>query len=106
MYNPYYITSNVLKTVKFKTDDHWKEIDEIVKHKTRLALWIVSNCSPQERMILSEDLVKTGMVHIDRRGRCFPNELAATRELKEQRDLEAMHPPCSQFKMPMNRIIG
>jgi len=77
IYKSYGNPSDILRGFKnqFKdTDD--TGISYTMSQKTKLAVWIVSNCAitkgAENRMKLVSDLVEAGL-DVDRRGKCFPD---------------------------------
>lgn len=75
--NPYGDMAQILSDLKRKfahTND--TGIAETIARKSKLAVWIVSNCNfrvgAENRFKIIEEIVKAGL-DIDRRGRCFPD---------------------------------
>ncbi|CAK8684789.1 unnamed protein product [Clavelina lepadiformis] len=58
------------------------DIDDMIKMKTGVSIWIVSNCDGTEgakkRILLAQDMVNHGL-EVDRMGRCFPENSAPPR---------------------------
>ncbi|CAK8684795.1 unnamed protein product [Clavelina lepadiformis] len=52
-----------------------EDVEKLIKMKTGVAIWIVSNCDgtkgAKKRILLAQDMVNHGL-EVDRRGRCFP----------------------------------
>ncbi|CAK8691700.1 4-galactosyl-N-acetylglucosaminide 3-alpha-L-fucosyltransferase FUT6-like [Clavelina lepadiformis] len=77
LYFPYETTRSISQTIH---NQDWgnphKHLDELIKGKRKVALWVVGNCGStpgaRARMKYSEQLVKAGL-DLDRRGGCFPN---------------------------------
>jgi len=90
VYWPYEKMSDILHNLQTKyrhTND--VGIDEIIKSKTKFALWIVSNCGilngAKTRYKISEELIASGLgSKLDRRGGCFPEHPVSR---KTQNDL-------------------
>lgn len=57
---------------EMSADDVTKDIDDVMKNKQGLAIWIVANCKrAKERFDRVQEIYDAGL-DIDRRGHCFP----------------------------------
>ena len=77
VYFPYQTTENISQRIHSQGSRNLQnDLDELIKSKRKVALWIVGNCGStpgaRARMKYSEQLVKAGL-DLDRRGGCFPN---------------------------------
>ncbi|XP_076814538.1 alpha-(1,3)-fucosyltransferase 7-like [Clavelina lepadiformis] len=77
VYFPYQTIEDISQRIHDQDSGNLQhDLDELIKSKRKVALWIVGNCGStpgaRARMKYSEQLVKAGL-DLDRRGRCFPN---------------------------------
>lgn len=75
IYRPYAIASSIHWEVTHSISDQQSYIDQLIRNKTKLALWVASEGvlpSSKERLKLTDRLAAAGL-NIDRRGRLFPD---------------------------------
>ncbi|XP_076812959.1 3-galactosyl-N-acetylglucosaminide 4-alpha-L-fucosyltransferase FUT3-like [Clavelina lepadiformis] len=77
VYFPYQTIEKISQRIHSQSSENLQhDLDELIKSKRKVALWIVQNCGStpgaRARMKYSEQLVKAGL-DLDRRGGCFPN---------------------------------
>nr|XP_018669388.2 alpha-(1,3)-fucosyltransferase 6-like [Ciona intestinalis] len=72
IFNPYGIGASFTSFLE-KPDKENSVVDKIIQSKTKLAVWVVSNCAAKKRISYVNALVSYGLA-IDRKGRCYePN---------------------------------